>query len=144
MLLRRDIITWRHGELSRKEATKIVDALDGFRYVAHLVLDLGWEPADRPRTRRPDSHPLCDRCARDQNPMNEGQRRKLMKLAKESGISRDARIALATAILGRPVSTWKPGTLTHREADRLLNALQGYHYMSHLLSVRSRGTSESR
>lgn len=61
-------------------------------------------------------------------------RRKAFMLSAEIGLTREERHELATIILRRDVSTW--GELNEIQFGRILDALEGYEKISHLLSLR--------
>ena len=61
-------------------------------------------------------------------------RRKAMKYAKEYHLTREERIGLAEVILCREVESWK--TLSEEDYVRVLDALDGFHYIAHLIAER--------
>jgi hypothetical protein len=63
------------------------------------------------------------------------RRLKLFKLCDEVAFSRDERLELATYLLRRDVETYSD--LNDAEVSRLLDAIEGFGLVSHLLSVRS-------
>lgn len=62
------------------------------------------------------------------------RRRKAFMLAKDIGLSDEERHELATIILRRDITSW--GQLNEAQLERLLDALEGYEKISHLLSLR--------
>ena len=57
--------------------------------------------------------------------------RKAMIHATRYGLERDDRLQLAETLLWRDVESWKD--LTDTELVRILDCLEGYHMISHLL-----------
>ena len=86
--------------------------------------------ARRPGAPAPGSTPTFV----DDQPMSASQLQALMCLARQMELSREDRTDLATFLLRRDVTTWS--TLTFKEAGRLLDALNGYHLISHLAATR--------
>jgi hypothetical protein len=60
--------------------------------------------------------------------------RKLMLGASENEMTRDERIEFAEMILRRDVESWK--SLTEPEIERLLDAFEGHHLLTHLRTSR--------
>lgn len=68
-------------------------------------------------------------------PMTPRQRRYIMAQAREIGLSRGERLELAEFLLRRDLATMK--YLTHDEAAKLIDALNGYRLVSHILANRA-------
>lgn len=64
----------------------------------------------------------------------EARRRKAHMLAKEIGLSDEDRRDLASMLLRRTVSSWKQ--LDEDQYIRILDALEGYELISHLVETR--------
>ncbi len=64
----------------------------------------------------------------------DARRNKMYLLAMEIGLTRDDRIDLAQYILRRDITSWKD--LTDEQVLRILDALEGYQLVHHLLAVR--------
>lgn len=62
------------------------------------------------------------------------KRRKLFVWADEIGLEREERLAIASYLLRRDITSWKQ--LDDAQVDRLLDALEGHHLVSELLSQR--------
>ena len=73
--------------------------------------------------------------ATEQDGTREARRRKLFVLADEIGLTRDERVELARVILWRDIESW--AGLTDEQVGRLLDAMEGFEKIVHLLSVRS-------
>lgn len=63
------------------------------------------------------------------------QRKKLYERAKSIGLTREERIELAQYILRRDITSWKQ--LDETQVVRLLDALEGFELIVHLLSSRA-------
>ena len=63
------------------------------------------------------------------------KRRKAMAYAKTYGLSRQDRLDLAEMILRRDVTSWKD--LDEDQLTRMLDALEGFSLISHLLSTQA-------
>jgi hypothetical protein len=64
----------------------------------------------------------------------EARRRKAHMLVKEIGLSPEDRIDLASMLLRRTVASWKE--LDEAQYIRILDALEGYQLISHLVETR--------
>lgn len=69
----------------------------------------------------------------------EARRRKLHMVAKQIGLTRDERIELAEYILRRDITSYRQ--LDDSQVIRLLDALEGFELVVHLLSARQRPSS---
>ena len=65
----------------------------------------------------------------------EARRRKAHLLVKEIGLSREDRIDLASMLLRRTVKSWTE--LDEAQYIRILDALEGYQLIGHLVETRS-------
>jgi hypothetical protein len=72
-------------------------------------------------TEREDIHRMTTESGTD---TPAARRRKLMKVSREQGMTRDERLELASYILRRDITTWK--TLSDDQVWRLLDALEGH------------------
>lgn len=81
-------------------------------------------PSDRALAR------MIDTARRDDGMPTDGFMRALQVRAKQCGLSREERLELAEVILRRDVTTWRG--LTLREAQRLMDAMEGFGYIAHL------------
>jgi hypothetical protein len=63
------------------------------------------------------------------------RRRKLFVLADEIGLSREERIEFARVLLWRDITSW--GNLGEQQVDRLLDALEGYIFVTHTFMLRA-------
>lgn len=63
----------------------------------------------------------------------KARRKKAFALADELGLSRSDRIELAQTLLWRDLDTWQH--LTDEQVSRLLDALEGFILVSHLLQT---------
>lgn len=65
----------------------------------------------------------------------ESKRRKAFQLAADLGLDRDDRIELARVLLWRDITSW--GQLSDSQVARILDALEGFTLVAHLLSLKS-------
>jgi len=77
---------------------------------------------------------MTERAYNDEGDGPGDRRRKLMKVSREIGLTRDERLELASYILRRDVTTWK--TLSDEQVWRMLDALEGFETVVRLLSLR--------
>ena len=63
------------------------------------------------------------------------RRRKLFVLADEIGFTREERIEFAKVLLWRDITSW--GNLSEQQVDRMLDALEGYVFVTHTLMLRA-------
>lgn len=64
----------------------------------------------------------------------DDRRRKAYTLAKEIGLSRDERMALAEYVLRRDITSWKQ--LSDSQMSRLLDSMEGFTYVHSLILQR--------
>ena len=62
------------------------------------------------------------------------RRRKLMKVSREQGMTREERLEFAEILLRRDITTWK--TLSDDQVWRLLDGLEGYELRCHQVASR--------
>jgi hypothetical protein len=67
---------------------------------------------------------MAERAYNDKGDGPEDRRRKLMKVVRELGLTREERMEFASYFLRRDITTWK--TLTDQQRWRLLDAIEGY------------------
>ena len=65
----------------------------------------------------------------------EARRRKLFALADQIGFTREERIEFAKVLLWRDITSW--GNLNEQQVDRMLDALEGYVFVTHTLMLRA-------
>lgn len=70
----------------------------------------------------------------DRSPMSDRQRRALFAAADSIELSREERLGFAEQLLEREVQSWK--YLSAHEASRLMDAINGYILVAHLMDVR--------
>jgi hypothetical protein len=63
------------------------------------------------------------------------QHKALFALADEVGLTRQERLEVSEMLLGRDITTWK--YLSGHEAYRLIDAMNGYAYINHLMSEKN-------
>lgn len=83
-------------------------------------------------TEREDNHKMTTAGGQD---TPAARRRKLMKVSREQGMTRDERMEFASYILRRDITTWK--TLDDGQVWRLLDALEGHELRVHQLLSRA-------
>lgn len=66
-------------------------------------------------------------------PSCAGQRRKLFHLCNEADLTKGERHTVASIILGRDIASF--AELSHREASRLIDAVNGWHGVAHLVDT---------
>jgi len=70
--------------------------------------------------------------APDQAPLSNGQRRSLFAMTDALQMDRMERLEFSEQLLQKDIGSWK--YLTAHDASRLIDALNGYVYVSHILS----------
>lgn len=74
--------------------------------------------------------------APDKTPITTKQRRLLFAMADECGLSRPERLSFTEQFLDREVTTW--AYLTAYDAARLIDAFNGYTYLTHIIEDRTK------